>query len=101
MDHSPAEQSEDFASINRPDMIARGFTQFMEVDCELVRLYSDLKPGDQLPGLFPAIVGSRYFSPSAAVTASQVMRPALTFSPAANPGSMASASSPRSASSLR
>jgi hypothetical protein len=47
--------------MNRHDMIARGFTQFMEFDRELVRLYRERKPGQQVVHLFPAIIefGSR------------------------------------------
>lgn len=55
-DQFPAEQFEDIASINRYDMIARGFTQFVYFDAELVRLYRLRKPGQPLGDLFPEII---------------------------------------------
>jgi hypothetical protein len=61
LDQFPKAQLEDIVSMNRHDMIARGFTQFMEFDRELVRLYRERKPGQQVVHLFPAIIefGSR------------------------------------------
>ena len=52
----PAEQFEDIASINRYDMIARGFTHFVYFDAELVRFYRLRKPGQPLGDLFPEII---------------------------------------------